>query len=238
MKKEIRIQKFIADSGYCSRRKAESFITLGKVFVNGKKLDEFGLKINPEKDRVEVNGKRIIIKQKSEKIYIILNKPPGYISSCNHKGRKIILDLINIKERIYPVGRLDSDSRGLILLTNDGPLHNILSHPSFDHEKEYIVETNSPLTKANIKNFSSGLFIEGVKTRKAIIKKAGEKEYRIILKEGRNRQIRKMMETLNKKVIDLKRIRIASLTLGNLKEGKWRYLTQNEVKSLKKITKK
>ena len=233
MEEKVRLQKFIAKSGVCSRRKAEEFILQGKVRVNDELITQMGVTVNPDKDIVYVNGKKI--KPEDEKVYIILNKPPGYVSSCEHKGKKIILDLINVKERIYPVGRLDLNSRGLIILTNDGPLHNKLSHPSFDHEKEYIVQTNIPITNGELKKLSNGVVIDGRKTRKAIVKKRGKDSYTFILKEGRNRQIRKMVETLNKKVSDLKRVRMASIKLGDLKQGKWRYMNKEEIKKLKKM---
>lgn len=233
MEEKVRLQKFIAKSGVCSRRKAEEFILQGKVRVNDEIITQMGVTVNPDKDIVYVNGKKI--KPEDEKVYIILNKPPGYVSSCEHKGKKIILDLINVKERIYPVGRLDLNSRGLIILTNDGPLHNKLSHPSFDHEKEYIVQTNIPITNGELKTLSNGVVIDGRKTRKAIVKKRGKDSYTFILKEGRNRQIRKMVETLNKKVSDLKRVRMASIKLGDLKQGKWRYMNKEEIKNLKKM---
>lgn len=233
MEEKVRLQKFIAKSGVCSRRKAEEFILQGKVRVNDEIITQMGVTVNPDKDIVYVNGKKI--KPEDEKVYIILNKPPGYVSSCEHKGKKIILDLINVKERIYPVGRLDLNSRGLIILTNDGPLHNKLSHPSFDHEKEYIVQTNIPITNGELKKLSNGVVIDGRKTRKAIVKKRGKDSYTFILKEGRNRQIRKMVETLNKKVSDLKRVRMASIKLGDLKQGKWRYMNKEEIKNLKKM---
>ena len=231
---KIRLQKFIAKSGVCSRRKAEEFILQGKVKVNGQIIDRMGVVVDPENDLVSVNGK--LIKPEKDKVYIILNKPPGYVSSCDHKGKKIVTDLIDVKERIYPVGRLDMNSRGLILLTNDGPLHNKLSHPSFDHEKEYIVKTNILLTNGELKKLSKGVVIDGRLTRKAIVKK-NKDAYTFILKEGRNRQIRKMVETLNKKVVDLKRIRMASLNLGSLKQGKWRYLDKREITELKNLVK-
>jgi len=164
----------------------------------------------------------------------MLNKPPGFVSSCSHKGKKTVIDLIDIKERIYPVGRLDINSRGLILLINDGELHNKLSHPSFNHEKEYLVKTNIPLTDKEIKHLCKGVMIDGRKTRKAFIKRKKNDYLSFTLKEGRNRQIRKMIETLNKKVVDLFRIRMSDILLGNLPEGKWRYLSENEIAKLKK----
>ncbi|MDY0362582.1 MAG: pseudouridine synthase [Desulforegulaceae bacterium] len=231
MSEQVRLQKFIANSGYCSRRKAEELILDNKVRVNDETAS-LGTKIDPEKDMVYVNGQKISLEEKT--VYIMLNKPPGFVSSCSHKGKKTIIDLIDVKERIYPVGRLDMYSRGLILLTNDGELHNRLSHPSYDHEKEYLVKTNIPLTDEEIKLLSNGVVIDKRKTRK-VSKKRKKNEYlSFTLKEGRNRQIRKMVETLNKKVVDLIRIRMSEIYLGNLKEGKWRYLSSDETKKLTK----
>jgi len=135
----MRLQKFLANAGICSRRKAEEYISQGRVKVNNNIIVEPGIKVDPEKDIVFFDTDQVILNQTKENIYIALNKPVGFISSCSHSHRKekIILDLINVEERIYPVGRLDKDSEGLILLTNDGDLHNKLSHPSFDHEKKY-----------------------------------------------------------------------------------------------------
>lgn len=233
MEETIRVQKYIAQSGHCSRRRAEVLIQDGRVKINGEIVRDFGIKINPLKDIVEVEGN--ILKPEEKKVYIVLNKPVGYVSSCSHKGKKIILDLVNVPERIYPVGRLDEYSRGLIILTNDGPLHNRLSHPSFDHEKEYIVRTNIPLSNKELNLLSKGVIIDGRRTRSAIVKKRGKDSYTFILKEGRNRQIRKMIQSLSKKVVDLKRIKMASISLGGLSQGKWRHLSHNEVNRLKKI---
>jgi 23S rRNA pseudouridine2605 synthase/23S rRNA pseudouridine2604 synthase len=231
MSEQVRLQKFIANSGYCSRRKAEELILDNKVRVNDKTAS-LGTKIDPEKDMVYVNGQKICLEEKT--VYIMLNKPPGFVSSCSHKGKKTIIDLIDVKERIYPIGRLDMYSRGLILLTNDGELHNRLSHPSYDHEKEYLVKTNVPLTDEEIKLLSDGVVIDKRKTRKVSIKRKKNEYLSFTLKEGRNRQIRKMVETLNKKVVDLIRIRMSEIYLGNLKEGKWRYLGADEIKKLTK----
>jgi 23S rRNA pseudouridine2605 synthase len=139
MNTKIRLQKYLSGAGVCSRRKGEEYIKAGRVKVNGEIVIEQGIQVEPEKDRVEVDGK--IVRIKNQMIYVVMNKPAGYITSRSHGDRKIVFDLINIKERLNPVGRLDKDSTGLLLLTNDGELHNRLIHPSFDHEKEYEVET-------------------------------------------------------------------------------------------------
>jgi 23S rRNA pseudouridine2605 synthase/23S rRNA pseudouridine2604 synthase len=230
MSEQIRLQKFIANSGYCSRRKAEELILDNKVRVNDETAS-LGTKIDPEKDMVYVNGQQISLEEKP--VYIMLNKPPGVVSSCSHKGKKTVIDIIDVKERIYPVGRLDMYSRGLILLTNDGELHNRLSHPSYDHEKEYLVKTNIPLTDQEINSLTSGVVIDGRKTRKVRIIRKKNDYLSFTLKEGRNRQIRKMVETLDKKVVDLCRIRMSEIFLGKLPQGRWRYLTEDEIKKIK-----
>ena len=228
----MRLQKYLAHAGICSRRKAEEHILNGLVKVNHQTVTELGTQIDPEKDKILFKNQSIILKQNSSKIYIALNKPAGYVTSCSQKKTRIILDLIHIDERIYPVGRLDKDSNGLVLLTNDGTLHNRLSHPSFNHEKEYIVTTIHPVSEIALKNMANGMVIEKVKTRKAKVKRISKNKFSIVLKQGRNRQIRKMVSKNKNKVEKLKRIRMANIHLGNLREGKWRYLTPEEIKQL------
>ena len=230
----MRLQKYLAHAGICSRRKAEEHILNGRVKVNYKIFTELGTKVDPENDKVYFDNQLVIFKKNIRKIYIALNKPEGYVTSCSQQKTKIILDLIDIDQRIYPVGRLDKDSRGLVLLTNDGDLHNKLSHPSFNHEKEYIVTTVHPVPETALKTMAQGMIIDKIKTRKAKIKRLSKKKFRIVLKQGRNRQIRKMVGKTGNKVDTLKRIRMANINLGNLKEGKWRYLTPKEIRQLTK----
>ena len=230
----MRLQKYLAHAGICSRRKAEEYILNGRVKVNHKIFTELGTKIDPENDKVYFDNQLVILKKDIRKIYIALNKPEGYVTSCSQQKTKIILDLIDIDQRIYPVGRLDKDSRGLVLLTNDGDLHNKLSHPSFNHEKEYIVTTVHPVPETALKTMAQGMIIDKIKTRKAKIKRLSKKKFSIVLKQGRNRQIRKMVGKTGNKVDTLKRIRMANINLGNLKEGKWRYLTPKEIRQLTK----
>lgn len=226
----MRLQKYLSMAGVCSRRTGEDYIQAGRVKVNGEVVTELGTRVDPEKDRVAVDGK--IVRAEDEKIYIMLNKPPGYITSRSHRGEKIVFDLIDIRERLNPVGRLDRDSTGLLLLTNDGPLQNRLIHPSYDHEKEYAVETQAPISDTDLENLSRGVVIENRKTRSARITRVAASAFRIILKEGRKRQIRRMVEAVGNRVKTLHRIRMASLHLGNLKQGRWRHLTKDEVKKL------
>ena len=230
----MRLQKYLAHAGLCSRRKAEEHILNGRIKINNQIVTELGTKIDPENDRVFFDNQPIILKQESPKVYIALNKPKGYVTSCSQQKSKIILDLIDIDERVYPVGRLDKDSKGLVLLTNDGDLHNKLSHPSFNHEKEYIVTTIHPVSEAALKNMAQGIVIDKVKTRKAIVKRLSKNKFNIVLKQGLNRQIRKMVGKTGNKVDILKRIRMANIKLGNLKQGKWRYLSPKEIKQLTK----
>ena len=222
----MRLQKFLSMAGVCSRRKGESLIREGSITVNGKTVTELGTKVDPEKDRVEFNGTEVTLK--SDLLYIALNKPAGYVTSCHHPGEKIILDLIDVPLRIYPIGRLDKDSTGLILLTNDGDLHQRLAHPSFDHEKEYEVTVEDPIPDSALKKMASGMVIGDTKTRPATLKRLGPRRFGIILKEGRNRQIRRMVKQSGNRVTRLKRVRISGIRLGKLPEGGWRHLTGKE----------
>lgn len=234
-KEGIRLQKFLADAGLCSRREAERRIAEGRIRVNGKKIHEMGVRVLPQ-DRVEMDGE--IVTTKEAPVYVLLNKPAGYVSSCRHPNEKPVTDLVRIRERIFPVGRLDKDSTGLLLLTNDGPLHHLLSHPSFDHEKEYRVRTRPSLSGGDLNKMSKGLVIDGKKTRPAEVFQEEENVFRIILKEGRNRQIRKMVATLGAEVKSLHRIRMAFLEIGSLAPGKWRYLTRTEIEGIRLLHKK
>jgi len=227
----IRLQTYIAHAGICSRRKAEHHILNGRVVVNGEVVTRLGTQIDPDADRVEVDG-RPVTPAADPPVYIMINKPAGYITSCRHGSRKIVMDLIDISRRIFPVGRLDKDSTGLLLLTSDGDLHLRLTHPSFDHEKEYEVTVADPITDAALSEMRNGIIIDGIRTRKAGVRRLTEKSFRIILKEGRKRQIRRMVESVGNRVTGLHRIRIANLRLGDLAPGKWRYLTKSEVADL------
>jgi len=226
----MRLQKFLSAAGVCSRRKGEEYIQSGKITVNRSVVTQLGSKVDPEKDRVEFQGRLVEIKQKE--VYIALHKPKGYVTSCSQKNTKIVLDLVEIKERVYPVGRLDKDSTGLLLLTNDGKLHQKLSHPSFDHEKAYDVCAALPISDKDLQRMSEGLVILGRKTRKAAVTRKSLKRFQIVLQEGRNRQIRRMVEKIGNRVTSLKRIRIAGISLGTLQVGEWRYLTKNEIQKL------
>lgn len=196
--------------------------------VNDSVVTELGTKIDPEKDQIEVDDTRIVMDQ--DPIYIAMNKPKGYITTCrrNRPDERIVVDLIDIPVRVYPIGRLDKDSTGLLLLTNDGRLHHRLSHPSFDHEKEYEVRVTDPIPEGALRSMAKGVPMMGTKTRPADIEKINPRTFRIVLKEGKNRQIRRMVRKVGNRVADLKRIRISNVKIGNLAEGNWRHLTEEE----------
>ena len=229
----MRLQKFLSTVGFSSRRKAETYIQEGRVSVNGIVITELGSKVDPQQDRVEVDGKPIVTEQPL--VYIAINKPKGVVTSCEQKDDRIILDLIDISERVYPVGRLDKDSSGLLLLTNDGRLHHRLSHPSFDHEKEYEVTVADPIPDGALRHLEKGLPMMGTKTRPARIRRLSARRFRMVLQEGKNRQIRRMLRKVGHQVTDLKRIRVANIRLGRLAEGSWRYLSEPEKEDLLKI---
>ena len=222
----MRLQKFLSTAGICSRRRGEEFIKSGRVSVNGRIIVELGTKIDPENDQVSFDGKPV--KYEQPLVYIALNKPVGYVTSCRHPGEKIVIDLVNIAQRVYPIGRLDKDSTGLLLLTNDGRLHHKLSHPSFDHEKEYDVTVAKPITDGALQKLAAGLPMMESKTRPARVQRITSRQFRIILKEGKNRQVRRMVRKVGNQVKMLKRIRVAGIKLGRLPPGKWRHLTAKE----------
>ncbi len=232
----IRLQKFLSEAGICSRRKGEEYIKAGFVRVNNNVVTELGEKVDPQKDRVEFKGK--VVDVKSDPIYKALNKPNGYVTSSLQAGDKIVIDLIDIKERIYPIGRLDKDTSGLLILTNNGSLHHQLSHPSFDHEKEYDVTVVRPIPEGALRSIAKGMPMMGTKTRPAEIERITSRRFRIVLREGKNRQIRRMVRKVGNHVARLKRVRVSNIKLGRLAEGTWRYLTEKEEKELFNILKK
>ncbi len=226
------LQKFIARSGYCSRRKAESFIVNGKVVVNGE-IAYLGMRVD-ENDEVTICGKKL--EPENKKIYIILNKPIGYIcTSRRFKGEKNIFDLVKVKERLFVVGRLDKNSRGLVFLTNDGDLAQKMTHPKYEHEKEYEVQLSisnlQSLINGIIKKLKNGIDIgegDGIVKVKDI-KYLKDGKFKIVLTEGKKRQIRRMFKSLGFEVEDLLRIRIGNLKLGKLKKGEWIYVEKEEI---------
>jgi 23S rRNA pseudouridine2605 synthase len=226
----MRLQKFLSKAGVCSRRTGEEYIKAGLIRVNSTVVTELGTKIDPINDRVEFKGEIVI--PKDDLLYLALNKPKGYVTSCSQPGEKIVLDLIDIPQRVYPIGRLDKDSTGLLILTNDGDLHHRLLHPSFDHEKEYDVTVSKPITDGALSNIANGMPMMGTKTRPAKITRISSRRFRIVLKEGKNRQIRRMVRKVGNHVTRLNRLRISKIRLNGLEEGAWRYLTEKEIASL------
>lgn len=234
---EVRLQKFMADMGVASRRKSEELIKAGKVKVNGH-IAQIGDKINPRKDLVSIGKNKITNVKKRKMVYIMLNKPRGYVTTVSDElGRKTVMDLVkDIDERIYPVGRLDKDSEGLLILTNDGSFTNCLTHPSHNYAKVYRVTVRPSVNDEILYNLRNGIEIDGRKTAPAEVTVLEEQENRVVLEfilhEGRNREIRKMCESQGLEVARLKRNSIGSLKLGMLKQGQYRKLTEQEVKKL------
>lgn len=239
---KIRLQKFLADAGLMSRRAAEAEIENGNVAVNGH-VATIGTKVDPRADIVTYKGKRVIFKR-NEYTYIMINKPRGYLSSTkDDRGRKCITDLLEgVSARVYPVGRLDLISEGMLLLTDDGDLKNKLTHPSHSLPKVYRVKVGSAVTEAQLKTLTSPLEIDGYTIKPCDVTIGSSDETGTVLKfillEGRNRQIRKMCEIAGLTVKRLSRISIGNLKLNNLPVGKWRYLENDEVEYLKKATRK
>jgi len=233
----MRLQKFIAECGAASRRGAEKLIESGRVTVNGEIIDFMGLVIDPEKDTVELDGN--ILKPEVKKYYIALNKPKNYVTTVKDDlGRPTVMELVSsIGARIYPVGRLDFDTSGLLIMTNDGDFANSVTHPSRVVDKVYIARINAKLSEEQLNRLRGGIDIDGVKTAPAkaenIINSKFGAEVRITIHEGRNRQVRKMLESVGAEVFALKRIAIGSVVLGNLPEGKWRHLSDAEVNKLR-----
>lgn len=230
---KIRLQKYLSQAGIASRRQSERLIVEGRVKINGKIKNTLGSTVDPQKDKVEIFGK---IVRPEKFVYIMLNKPVGVLSTCKKDKEKghTILDLVKSEERLYPVGRLDKNSSGLLLLTNDGDLALKLTHPRYEHEKEYEVKIDKNLSKEDLKKLSQGIIIEGKKTLPAKIRKISSKKFKMILREGRKRQIRKMCDALGYQIKNLQRIRMGNLNLGELSVGQWRKLSNKEIDKLKK----
>lgn len=231
---QMRLQKFLSAAGICSRRKGEEWIAKGHISVNGVVVTTPGIQVDPAEDTVAVKGR--VVKLKQDNVYIALNKPIRYESTCKSGASRsrTVLDLVDVPQRVYPVGRLDKDSQGLILLTSDGRIHHRLSHPSFKHEKEYVVGVKKALTDKDLAVMSGGMTLPEFTTQPCKIKRIDPKTFTIILKEGKNRQIRKMVAARNNEVRFLKRTRIANIRLGTLKSGAFRPLTAKELTILLK----
>ena len=222
----MRLQKFLSQAGIASRRKAEDLIRQGQITINNE-LAKIGSKVDPQIDTVKYKNK--IIKPNPEKIYIALNKPIGYVSSTVSNHGKSVINLIKSEQKLYPVGRLDKDSGGLLLLTNDGDLAQEVTHAKFNHEKEYFVVLDKDLKTEDIHRLERGITLREKKLRPVKIVMAKNKSARIKLHEGGNRQIRRMLGKLGYTVIKLKRIRIGRLELGDLKPGQWKKIKKKEI---------
>ncbi len=231
----MRLQKYLADCGVASRRKSEELIQQGKVRVNGR-VAMIGDKVNPKKDDITVSGKKIV--KSKQYTYIVLHKPRGFITTMSDEmGRKCVAELVkDVKARVYPVGRLDRDSEGMLLMTNDGEFANAMTHPTKHVPKTYRVTVRPSITDEQITALTTGIMIDGRMTAPAEVRILTREEGRVVLEiilyEGRNRQIRKMCEALGLEVARLKRTAIGTIKLGMLPQGKWRELTDDEVHKL------
>ncbi len=232
---KIRLQKYLAECGVASRRKSEELIAAGKVKVNGVTA-LIGDKVSPKHDKVTISGKKVVSVKKN--VYIMLNKPRGFITTMNDEhDRKCVAELVkDINTRVYPVGRLDRESEGLLIMTNDGEFTNALTHPSKHVPKTYRVTIRPTITKEQATEFRNGIEIDGRMTAPADLRVLETQENRTVVEvtiyEGRNRQIRKMFEALGIEVARLKRTKVGNLKLGMLKQGAYRHLTEDEVSSL------
>jgi len=224
----LRLNKFISESGVCSRREADKWIADGRVSVNGA-IATLGTQVG-EADDVRIDGAPI--GQKKARVYIALNKPVGITSTSEAHVAGNIVDLVGYEERIFPVGRLDKDSEGLILLTNDGDIVNEILRSENNHEKEYLVTVDRPITDLSLTMLASGVRIMGETTKPAKVSRIGERGFRIILTQGLNRQIRRMCSALGYQVRRLQRVRISNIHLGSLAPGQWRRLTEAELSAL------
>lgn len=236
----VRLQKYMAMCGAASRRKAEELIRDGKVKVNGKTIREMGTKVEIGADKVELSGE--LLKYAEKKYYIMLNKPSGYVSTVSDQfERPTVIDLISedISARIFPVGRLDYETEGLLLLTNDGDFTYRITHPKFQTDKTYIAVLKGGITIKGLAALRKGVDIGGYVTSPADVEildaENGKTTVRIVIHEGKNRQVRKMFEAVGSRVEHLKRVKIGTVEIGNLPLGRWRYLTSHEINYLKNL---
>ncbi|MCF7836252.1 rRNA pseudouridine synthase [Candidatus Gracilibacteria bacterium] len=231
---KIRLNKFLAEKGIASRRKSDDLIATGKIKVNGEVIKELGIKIDSEKDEIEVDEK--FLAEKPELVYFVLNKPLGFVCSNSPTAneKQIVIDLLPTNPRIFPIGRLDKMTTGLLILTNDGNLSFRLTHPSFECEKEYEVELAEDLTAERIRKIEAGVKLERQATQPTSVKVLNARKARIILREGKNRQVRKIFGKVGCEVVSLKRVRVKNLELENLAVGKFRELTKKEAEDLRK----
>ncbi|MDD4839066.1 MAG: pseudouridine synthase [Clostridia bacterium] len=234
----LRINKYLANSGVASRRAADKLIEEGRVSVNGKIVTELGFMVRENNDSVSVD--KVRVKPVTSYTYILFNKPKGCVTTVSdEKGRKTVFDFVKTDKRLFPVGRLDYDSEGLLILTNDGDLTQMLTHPSNDIAKQYIVKIEGDIVESDLAILRKGVVVEGVKYDRAKIKKLsmenGNARLEVTIYEGKNREIRKMFDSVEKNVIFLKRIAVEDLRLGGLGRGEWRFLREEEVEYLKSL---
>ncbi len=232
----VRINKFLSEIGFCSRREADRLISDGKVYVNGE-LAKLGTKVN-EDDEITVDG-QIVENSQDKRVLLAVNKPKGIVcTTAEFKGEDNIINLVNYPTRIYPIGRLDKESEGLILMTNDGEIVNKISRSRNNHEKEYVVRVDKPVTKEFLNSMRNGIKILDTMTKPCKCKQTGAREFHIILTQGLNRQIRRMCRELDYHVRALKRIRVMNIELGDLKLGEYREIKGAELKELERLLKK
>ncbi|PLX33577.1 MAG: rRNA pseudouridine synthase [Ignavibacteria bacterium] len=240
LQEEMRLNKFLSESGVASRRKADELIASGVVRVNGKVVTELGTKVHPQRDEISVRGTPVYVQ--AQLYYILLNKPKDCITTTSdEKGRRTVMDLIPAEHNVYPVGRLDRNTTGALLLTNDGDLANVLMHPRFHVEKSYVVELGEKIKPQDIEKLRHGMKLEDGKTAPAdaeVLDPPVGHVVGIVLHEGRNRQVRRMFETLGYTVRKLERVNYAGFTLKGLRRGAWRYLEDSEVGFLRNLTAK
>jgi pseudouridine synthase len=235
---QIRLNKFLAQAGVASRREVDKMIAEGRIKVNGQVVQVLGYKIDDEKDRVDVEGRRV--EKEEELVYLVINKPPGYLVTLKDNfQRPTILQLLpSLRKRVFPVGRLDYDSSGLLLLTNDGELAYRLTHPRFKVPKVYLVKVKGEPVPSELTRLEKGIYLDDKKTAPAKIVQIGGDPKKRLLKveiyEGRKREVKRMFQAIGHKVLQLQRVNFGGLGLGSLKMGKWRFLTRKEIDSLKK----
>ena len=225
----MRLQKYMSQAGICSRRKAEEYIAAWEVTINGK-IAKIGQSVDPSTDDVKLWNKAVL--EQENFVYYKIHKPRGIETTCAQHGTDSIIDIIDVPERVFPVGRLDKESTWLILLTNDGRMTNYLTHPRYGHEKEYLVETFGPIDDKQLEYMREGMFILGSKTKKAKVERVASGKFTIVLTEWKNRQIRRMVEKVGWEVKKLKRIRIENIHLWKMKPGDYREVSSTEKKEL------
>ena len=239
-KEVIRLNRFLAQSEIASRRKSDELILSGAVKVNGKVVTELGTKIDPEKDIVRVNGK--LVQPAVKKIYVVMNKPKDCITTMSdEKGRTIVMDYVKLRQRIYPIGRLDRNTTGVLLLTNDGDFANLLMHPSGEIERVYRVTVDEQITDHHLSQLRKGVKLEDGIARAGsvdIIEGSKRKKVLITLQEGRNREVRRIFEALRLKVTQLDRVSFGGITPLGISRGEWRFLNRNEIEHLKQLAQK